>query len=191
MDRPGGRRTENQKAAVDLRFKETLEACMRAFLAALSCAFLAALLFEPTSWAHSLVFTYLASDPEVPAEGVIESIKSHRVSAGRGPGYYVCDFTYTYRVGGAEFTSRVFSFDGRPRCRDIAGKYSVGQLVTVFHDRDKPGYAVIERVEGIPRAFLPISVIWGSFVLYLVIHVYRYASRRRALRLRVHVRSKQ
>lgn len=185
------RRAETSRIAFELYSNDAMEAGMRAFLAALSCAFLAALLFEPTSWAHSLAYTYLVSDPDVPAEGRISNINRDYVPIARGYGRYVCDFTYTYRVQGVEFTGRIYSFDGRPRCHDVAGKFAIGQTVTVFHDRDDPGFAVMDRVEGIPRSFVPISVIWGAFVIYLVIHVYRYVAKRRAFSRRIYGRSKR
>ena len=97
--------------------------------------------------------------------GVVSDIK-HTVSHKKGSQHHRYRPTFTYSVGGVEFTRR-------SNITTMSPKFSVGQAVTVFHDPFKPQrYYVLEQGKAIGRFLLPIFFGTASMLFAGILHLF-------------------
>jgi hypothetical protein len=91
---------------------------------------------------------------------------------------------YTYTVEGTPYASRQIAFDifdkpgGRGRIESIVAQYPVGKTVTVYHDPQDPGTAILEPELYAPffqpLFFAVLFLFGGCFTLWGVVRQVRY-----------------
>lgn len=86
-----------------------------------------------------------------------------------GNRYYEPNVTYSYRVGGQNYTGRNVALGGeidtnaRSRATEVLDRYSAGERVTVYYDPDSPESAHLSR----RFAFFPGGVLFAVGLLLL------------------------